>query len=572
MERIAHYEIVRRLGRGGMGEVYEGTDLNLGRRVALKFVAPALASDPETLRRFEREARAAASLHHPRIATLFAFDRTTDRPFIVMELLGGRTLRDLIELGPQPVADAIAITRDVASALAFAHRHGIVHRDIKPENLMFDAEGGVKVTDFGLARTTDALRMTTTGATLGTAAYMAPETVPGFAGTVGGGGRAGPPGSAADVFALGVTVHELLTGSTPFRGDTPLAMLYSIVNEPPRPLREARPDVSPELESLVARMLEKDPAARPTADEVAREFGAPGGAPMPVIPMSRSGAGEVAAAPRGPASVSFAAPIIGILVVVVLGGGWLLQQRLAGREHRAVILNNEGHDSLSAGNLAGARNLFQSALALAPRYGEAKLNLATTLHRGGDDNRAASLYGEVVAENHRRPDLMAEAHYGLGEIDLQAGAWQSAIEHLDRAARADTTRVEYRNNLAFALTQAGRTSEALAVLRSAQRLFPGEATLLKNAALAWFQAGAFDSARAAASEAVRLRPVYPAAWSLKVRSEAALGDLAAARASLEALRHLGPDPTTLAEAESAVREAGLAIPSPPRPEFPIPPR
>jgi Tfp pilus assembly protein PilF len=488
-----------------------------------------------------------------------------------MELLGGRTLRDLIELGPQPVADAIAVVRDVASALAFAHRHGIVHRDIKPENLMFDAEGGIKVADFGLARTADALRMTTTGATLGTAAYMAPETVPGFAASAGGGAGAGPPGSAADVFALGVTFHELLAGSTPFRGDSPLAMLYSIVNEPPRPLRETRPDVSQAVERLVTRMLEKDPAARPTADEVASDLGAPGGGPMPAVPMARSGAGETAAAPRRRTSMRYAAPIIGALVVVAVGIGGLMQQRAAGRERRAVTLNNQGHDSLGVGNLAAARSLFESALALAPRYAEAKLNLATVLHRGGDDNRAAALYGQVVAEN-RRPDLLAEAHYGLGEIDLQAGAWPSAIEHLARAARADTTRVEYPNNLGFALAQAGRTSEALATLRPAQRRFPGEATLLKNAALAWFQAGIFDSARAAASEAVRLRPVYPAAWSLKARSEAALGDLAAARASLAALRRLGPDPTTLAEAESAVREAALAIPSRPRAEVPVPPR
>jgi tetratricopeptide (TPR) repeat protein len=220
-----------------------------------------------------------------------------------------------------------------------------------------------------------------------------------------------------------------------------------------------------------------------------------------------------------------------------------------------VILNNEGHDSLAAGSLTSARQRFEAALALAPRYGEAKLNLAAALHRAGEDNAAAALYGEVITENPRRSDLLAAAHYGLGEIDLQANAWPSAIEHFTQAERHDSSRAEYPNNLAYALTQAGRTADALAILRVAQVRFPGEAALLKNAALAWFQAGRFDSALAAANSAVRLRPIYPAAWSLKVRSEAALGDLAAARTSLNTLRTLDPDPATLRESETAVLEA-----------------
>jgi serine/threonine-protein kinase len=185
-KRISHYEVGRLLGRGGMGEVYEAVDLDLDRRVALKFVAPELSADGESLRRFEREARAAAALNHPHIATLYAFERASGRPFIAMELVGGESLRDRIRRGPMPIPESLAIARDVAAALALAHKRGIAHRDVKPENLMFDEDGVVKVMDFGLARAVQASRITASGWTLGTAAYMPPESV---RGETGAGGR-----------------------------------------------------------------------------------------------------------------------------------------------------------------------------------------------------------------------------------------------------------------------------------------------------------------------------------------------------------------------------------------------
>lgn len=546
MDRISHYEILQPLGQGGMGEVFEAMDLDLGRRVALKFLAAHYVRDPEALRRFEREARAAAALHHPRIATVFGFDRTTDRPFIVMELLEGRSLRDTMAGGPMAIADALAVARDVADALAFAHRAGVVHRDIKPENLIFDANGAIKITDFGLARTAEALRMTTTGSTLGTAAYMAPESLPGVRGATAEGDREGADASGApgDVFALGVTLHEMLAGVTPFRGDGPLAMLYSIVNEPPTPIVDARPEVGEEVAGLIARMLEKDPVARVSAADVARALGSPTGPHAPVPARAR--------ARRRPV------PLILLLVgLTMIAGGIPLWMRQGdkGRERQAVVLNNEGHDSLAAGKLDPARRRFESALKLVPRYSEAKLNLAAALHRTGEDNKAAALYGEVIAADRRRPDLLAAAHYGLGEIDLQSEAWPSAIEHLAEASRLDSTRVEYPNNLSFALTRAGHPDQALATVRAALARFPGEAALLKNAALAWFQVGRYDSAYAAASEAVRLRPLYPAAWLIKERAEVALGDVDSARESFKTLLTLGADPGMVAEGEAALREA-----------------
>ena len=212
------------------------------------------------------------------------------------------------------------------------------------------------------------------------------------------------------------------------------------------------------------------------------------------------------------------------------------------------------------GNRPAARARFEAALEAAPQYGEAKLNLANVLHQSGLEDEAARLYAQVLAENAKRTELLAAAHYGLGEMDLHAGAWPSATTHLREAAERDSTRAEYPNNLAFALIRAGRAADALEVLGAARARFPGEAALLKNTALAWFEVGRADSARDAATEAVRLDPGYAAAWSLKVRSEAWLQDLAAARASLEGLRHSGADAGTIAEAEEAVRQATFAGP------------
>jgi Tfp pilus assembly protein PilF len=324
-------------------------------------------------------------------------------------------------------------------------------------------------------------------------------------------------------------------------------MLYSIANEAPRALRSTRPEVPEPVESLVLRMLEKDPAARLSADETARELslltGAAPSRPEPTPARRRS-------------ARSWALTFGALLVVLALIPG-MLRMRGKSRFREAVVLNNEGHDSLTAGNLDAARKRFEAALERAPKYAESKLNLAVVFHREGDENRAAGLFGQVIAENPARHDWLAAAHYGMGEIDLQAEAWPSAVLHLTEAVRLDSTRVEYPNNLGFALAQSGRTDQALATLRAAQARFPGEATLTKNVALSWLKAGQFDSALVAANEAVRLRPDYPDAWLIKERSEAALGDHVAARASLQTLRSLAAEPAMIAEAEAALREEPL---------------
>ncbi len=270
---VSHYRVIARLGAGGMGVVYRATDERLGRDVAIKVLPAGAAIDPERRQRFIREARAASALNHPNIVTIHEIDRAGEIDFIVMELVDGTPLDRLIASGPLAIADAVHVAAEIASALAAAHGAGIVHRDIKPGNVMVSPDGRVKVLDFGLAKllAPDAQHSATVTATgvrtelgvlLGTAAYMSPEQARGEA-----------VDARSDVFSLGVLLYEALTGRRPFQGSSTLDMLTAILHEAPPPVRALRGDVPAELERLVSRMLEKDPAARGvSATDLRREF------------------------------------------------------------------------------------------------------------------------------------------------------------------------------------------------------------------------------------------------------------------------------------------------------------
>jgi Tfp pilus assembly protein PilF/tRNA A-37 threonylcarbamoyl transferase component Bud32 len=565
--RISHYEVGRLLGRGGMGEVYEAVDLDLDRRVALKFVAPELAADAEALRRFEREARAAAALNHPHIATLFAFGRDGARTFIAMELVGGESLRERIRRGPLQVAEALAIARDVAGALAMAHRRGIVHRDVKPENLMFDQDGVVKLMDFGLARAAQASRMTMTGSTLGTAAYMPPESVR---------GGAGGPG---DVFALGVMLHEMLAGELPFSGDSPLALLYTIANEDPKPLRAARPEAPEALEELVKRMLVKDPEQRPDAVVVARELAALTGTPLPIgagdtvelevarVPGAPAHGGEALVPPaagplvaRTPAAQRrpwlvlslIAAPVV--LGLLLLG---VLRQRSASRHQEAIRMTDEGVDSLQARNPAAAQARFEAALKLDPDYGKAGVSLGRVLHARGDDARAALILRDVLTRHTADPQVSALARGALADIDMAAGTWRGAIECLTRSFALDSSDVRAYNQLAYALIRAGQPNEAIALLSRAIPRFPGEPVLHKNLGLAELTMGDAVSAASEADRALAIDASFAPALALRARARARRNDLAGARADWARYLSLRPAPADSAEVATELAQRGV---------------
>jgi dienelactone hydrolase len=313
--RLGPYEILAPLGAGGMGEVYRAKDTRLGREVAIKVLPEEFAQDPERLRRFEQEARAAAALNHPNILVLYDIGTPEGAPYIVTELLEGQTLRQKLRGGPLPPAKAVEFGIQIAQGLAAAHGKGIVHRDIKPENLFVTHDGRAKILDFGLARlratepaATPGTEAPTVGAPtregtiLGTPAYMSPEQAEGK--------RAD---ARTDLFSFGAVLYEMLTGRRAFDGDSPASILSAILTKTPPAAGTLRPGVPSDLDKILARCLEKDPERRyPSSDVLRKDLAACQDA------LTQRGI-TLQALLRNP---RFAIPAAFLLVAAVAGATW----------------------------------------------------------------------------------------------------------------------------------------------------------------------------------------------------------------------------------------------------------
>jgi eukaryotic-like serine/threonine-protein kinase len=289
---LERYEVGALLGSGGMAEVYEGRDRLLARRVAIKVPLPQYAHDPAFQQRFRREAQAAASLSNPGIVAVYDTGMQDGTPFIVMEFVEGRTLKEaILAEGPLYPDRAAEIAADVCAALAAAHARGLVHRDVKPPNVMLTPSGRVKLMDLGIARAdaTETATQTATQATmLGTALYLSPEQAQGL-----------PVDPRSDLYSLGCCLYEMLTGTVPFRGATPVAILYRHVREAPTPPRRLNPDVPPALEAICLKALAKRPEDRyQTAVELRED-------------LQRARAGEwVRAGPSAAATAAMATAVL----------------------------------------------------------------------------------------------------------------------------------------------------------------------------------------------------------------------------------------------------------------------
>ncbi|MEU6231876.1 protein kinase [Kitasatospora sp. NPDC047058] len=254
------YELVEPLGVGGMATVWRGVDHVLGRQVAVKVLNGGLADDPRFAERFSREAQHAAMLVHPRIVMVFDSGVDQGSPYIVMELVQGRSLAALLAQQPGlPVERAVGIAAAVCEALTVAHGAGLVHRDIKPGNIMITDDGGVKVVDFGIARAGSSNNLTQTASVLGTAAYLSPEQA-----------TASELDGRTDLYAVGCVLTEMLTGATPFTAETPVAIAFKHVSEAPLPPSAHRAGVPAALDAVVLRLLAKNPADRPADAAAAR--------------------------------------------------------------------------------------------------------------------------------------------------------------------------------------------------------------------------------------------------------------------------------------------------------------
>jgi len=327
-ETLGHFEILDKLGEGGMGVLYRARDSRLGRTVAIKLLRPAAVADPERTRRFVQEARAVSALNHPNIVTIHDIGEDPARgTWIAMECLDGESLRQRLARGPLAVPEALRVAIEMARGLAAAHAAGIVHRDVKPANVMITESGLVKLLDFGLAKlvppdraTNDSAAPTMSapataqGVLLGTPAYMSPEQAEGR-----------PADARSDVFSFGAVLYEMLTEKRPFEGATAMSLLSAILKDTPPPLRLLRPEVDSRLEGVVERCLEKDPAARyPSAQELLPELEAC---------LAREAHAPAAGLLRRPA---FVAGLGLILVAVAALGTWAwrrsAQERWARRE------------------------------------------------------------------------------------------------------------------------------------------------------------------------------------------------------------------------------------------------
>lgn len=260
--KVGHYEIIEKIGAGGMGEVYLAQDTRLDRRVALKFMPAQYASDPDFVSRFRREAQAAARLDHPNIVTVFEVGDYAGRPFIAMQYVDGQNLHDLAHGMPLPLHRTIDMAIQVCEGLQKAHGIGIVHRDIKTANILLDIDRRPKIVDFGLATIQGGEKLTKIGSTIGTVAYMSPEQAQG-----------GEVDQRSDLFSFGVVLYELIAGRTPFRRDSDAATMRAITVDTPEPLARYRANVPDDLQRIVDKLLQRDPALRyQTAGDVAADL------------------------------------------------------------------------------------------------------------------------------------------------------------------------------------------------------------------------------------------------------------------------------------------------------------
>jgi serine/threonine protein kinase/tetratricopeptide (TPR) repeat protein len=284
-QTVSHFKILDKLGEGGMGSVYKAQDLKLDRQVALKFLSEEYTSDEGAKRRFMHEAKAASALDHPNICSIYDIEELpSGQTFLVMGYYQGQSLREVLEEGAMEVDYAISVAAQVAVGLAAAHEKGIVHRDVKPANILITKDGLIKILDFGVAKLAGATKLTKTGGTVGTIAYMSPEQITGK-----------EVDARSDIFSLGVMFYEMLTGVRPFDADFDAAVMYRIVNEDPPPLADHRPNLPEHLQDLIGLALEKKKEDRLSSlDEFIAQLRDTG---RPVAP--RAGAPAKARRPRG---------------------------------------------------------------------------------------------------------------------------------------------------------------------------------------------------------------------------------------------------------------------------------
>jgi serine/threonine protein kinase/tetratricopeptide (TPR) repeat protein len=539
-ERLGTYTVRELLGAGGVGEVWRATDERLDRDVAIKLLLPHLSGDPQRTRRFAEEARTAGSLNHPNILSVYDIGEHGGVPFIVSEYVGGESLRTRLTRGPLPIDLAAAVALQIARGLSAAHARGIIHCDLKPDNLFIRSDGGVKILDFGLARLKTAPASSpeapdvTVWSLAGTAGYIAPEQVLGEEADV-----------RSDLFALGVTMFEMLAGTRPFRGGSVVETLNATLTFVPPDLRGVRPGVPASLSRTVMRLLERAPASRfSSADELIaalEQVTTAGTAHSPRRWPIVSAAAVVTIGIIGAALMSPTTPPAGPVALGPSGSTSIDAYRLYGRGLDASVNARwpeavtwleqaigadpafaEAHLRLALaygalGQVAARDRALRRASAHAARLTERdRLLLAVSLEAdpGGDPTRRAQLLDELLA---RFPDVEEAYPVAFGLYHPVQGVFPN-LEKLLTVTRTGATVLpaspQTRKMYAFALTEAGRLGEAIPEFQEYARLAPREPNPFDSLGGVYLSLGAPVQAIQAYSRALEIDPGFPSGSGL----------------------------------------------------------
>jgi len=435
VSQLGGYDIRDVLGEGGMGKVYLAHDPTLDRPVALKVILSKTVS-PEAKSRFLREARACSRITHPNIITVYSAGEDNDIPYMAMELIDGRTLREIIDEGPMDWRIATRWMVDLLGALERLHSENIIHRDLKPENVMVTGDDIPKLMDFGLAHLENTTALTQEGTTLGTVPYMSPEQVLGKAAD-----------ARSDLFSMATILHEMLTGLHPFRGEHPMAVMYSIQHDTPKPIKLQSQDYPPGLQDALDNAFTKEVDKR---YQTAAEFR---DALVSVLP-------EGTIITEGPSRTKMI--IAGVAVAAVVAGGFFTWQAVTGgrSEAKARQHNEIGQGYLDARDWPAAETEFRKAIVADDRYAKAFHNLGFVMLQAGDTTEAVTR----LQSASELDSTLGDPLFMLGTIDEARGDAVAAEGHYKGSILADPNFFPGYNNYAAVLMDDLRWQEARGVL------------------------------------------------------------------------------------------------------------
>jgi serine/threonine protein kinase len=442
--QIADYKIEGVLGEGGMGVVYRGRDTTLDRPVAIK-VIQANKIGEQGKQRFLREARACSAINHPNIITVYAAGEEDGNPYLAMELIDGQTLREIIDDGPMEWKKAILCMVDLLDALGRLHDDGIVHRDLKPENIMVTREGTVKLMDFGLAHLQTSSTLTEEGTALGTVPYMSPEQVVGH-----------KADKRSDIFSLASVFHEMITGLHPFRGEHPMAVMYSIRNETPRALKLSSQELPVGLQAVLDKAFEKE------IDKRYQDAGTFRNELAELMPDGSLSGSRImpAPAPASRRSKIIRFGVVFMFVVIALGGWYFLGPSNSGSKARSFHENAVGAISSATPDVEKAREYLWLAIAEDDSYA-APWNTLANISLAEHDYISAESY---INESLKRDPQYEYAMYNMGELKWATNDLPAARKWYEDAIRANPGFLEAYNNLGSLLRTLGENEAARDVL------------------------------------------------------------------------------------------------------------